>query len=95
MTQEFDEFGEPLPEVNEHTCQPCPFCGSHDSHPVQVQVTTGTDPDYAVRCQHCDGLGPWALETAIAVELWNEGYPGSRPIARRHHERQQQKTKQQ
>lgn len=57
----------------------CPFCGAAPGGAVPVQITTGTRPDFAVRCQNCDATGPWALTPKIATELWNFGFQSTRP----------------
>jgi hypothetical protein len=68
--------------VNGHGCKSCPFCGATDVHSGPVQISEGK-PDHAVKCAHCDCVGPWAITPRIATLLWNDGYESSRPASGR------------
>jgi hypothetical protein len=50
---------------------------------VNDAAASGAKPDITVRCEQCDCVGPWAVTARIAVQLWNEGFEGSRSAAHR------------
>src|SRR5258707_12826295 len=62
---------------------PCPFC--HDPHTdkslhvITVTPTPDTKSDFAVTCDKCDCLGPWAFTRKIAIELWNYAITRTEP----------------
>ena len=38
---------------------PCPYCGqTHHLEIIKVQIVSGAKPDYAVKCEGCDAVGP-------------------------------------
>jgi hypothetical protein len=78
--------------ANKHRMENCPFCGGAVGAAVAVQITSGTKPDFAVRCQNCDAQGPWGLSARIAAELWNFGFQASRAPAGRRARKQSQPT---
>jgi hypothetical protein len=67
---------------NKHGCKPCPFWGATDVHSGPVQISEGK-PDHAVKCAHCDCVGPWAITVKLAIGLWNDGYESTRPASGR------------
>ena len=54
---------------------PCPYCGqTHNLEIIKVQIVSGSKPDYAVKCEGCDAVGPWAISPKLAQRCWNYRY---------------------
>jgi hypothetical protein len=54
---------------------PCPYCGqTHHLEIIKVQIVSGAKPDYAVKCEGCDAVGPWAISPRLAERCWNYRY---------------------